>query len=204
MTKSITKKKTREEILELSVPLFAKDGYDGVSMRDVAAATGLTTSALYYHFADKEDLYLSVVIHDFRGKSTALLNIIKGPEPPWERLEKFIEGLVNLTASDKNFSRLMQWVKLDSDEARQHKLAEQVFSDMFVSVHDLVAELNSGHDAYMLAISIFGLIVFPFELVTTHKFMPGYRPEHDKPAVMAKHVIDLLRSSLRKVDGKTG
>jgi len=98
----------------------------------------------------------------------------------------------------------MQWVKLDSNEVRQHKLAEHVFSDTFVSVHDLVAELNSGHDAYMLAISIFGLITFPFELVTTRKFMPGYRPEHDKPAVIAKHVIDLLRSGLRKVDGKTG
>lgn len=197
MTKPITKKKTRDEILELAVPLFAKDGYDGVSMRDVAAATGLTPAALYYHFSDKEHLYLSVVINDFLGKSTVLSDIIKGPEPPWERLEKFIEGLVNLTVSDQNFSRLMQWVKLDSDEVRQHKLAEHVFSDLFVSVHDLVAELNSGHDAYMLAISIFGLITFPFESVTIHKFMPGYRPEHDQPAVIAKHVINLLRSGVK-------
>jgi len=96
----------------------------------------------------------------------------------------------------------MQWVKLDSDEVRQHKLAEHVFSDLFVSVHDLVTELNSGHDAYMLAISIFGLITFPFELVTTRKFMPGYLPEHDKPAVVAKHVIDLLRSGLSKSGSK--
>jgi AcrR family transcriptional regulator len=44
---------TREEILGLSVPLFATRGFDGVSMRDIAAAVGVTPAALYYHFSDE-------------------------------------------------------------------------------------------------------------------------------------------------------
>ena len=196
MVKTITKRKTREEILELSVPLFAKDGYDGVSTRNIAAVMGLTPAALYYHFPDKEHLYLDVVAHEFRRKSAALTDILDGLESPWDRLEGFVAGIAKLAATDKNFLRLMQWVQLDSDEARQHKLAEHVFKDLFVAVHNLAAELDSRHDAHMLAISIIGLVFFHFEAVSTRQFMPGHRPQQDNPTVLAQHVIGLLRNSL--------
>ena len=33
--------------------LFAKNGYAGVSMRDLASSVGLGVSAIYHHFPDK-------------------------------------------------------------------------------------------------------------------------------------------------------
>src|ERR1700755_1855845 len=44
----------REEILEIAVDLFARNGYRGVSMDDIGAAAGVTGPALYHHFAGKE------------------------------------------------------------------------------------------------------------------------------------------------------
>lgn len=197
MTKTTMKRKTRDEILELSVPLFAKDGYDGVSMRDVAAAIGLTPAALYYHFTDKEQLYLDVMAHEFREKPSELTSVLKGLEPPWVRLEMYITKFAELVATDKNFLRLIQWMRLDSNVARHQKLAEYVFKDIFDPVHELAAELDSRYDAHMLAMSIIALVSFPFES-TIRKFMPGYRPEQEKPSVVAKHAIDLLRAGLSK------
>ena len=78
--KAIPRRKTREEILELSAPLFARHGYDGVSMRDVAAAVGLTQAALYYHFSDKDQLYLDAVTCEFQEKEAALKAMLAGPE----------------------------------------------------------------------------------------------------------------------------
>lgn len=196
MIKTITKRKTREEILDLSVPLFARCGYDGVSMRDIATAMGFTPAALYYHFTDKEHLYLDVVEHACRERSVELKGILDGPGSPWARLEEYVTGLARLNATDKDFLRLMQWVMLDSDEIRQQKLAEQVFKDLFIAVHNLAAELDSRHDANMLAISIIGLVLFHFQAGTTRQFMPGHRPEQDNPAVLAQHVVGLLRNSL--------
>lgn len=201
MIKTVTKRKTRIEILELSIPLFAKYGYDGVSMRDVAAAIGLTPAALYYHFTDKEQLYLDVMAYEFRENRSALTVVLKGPESPWVRLERYIEDFAHLVAADKNFLRLIQWMRLDSNETRHQKLAEHVFKDIFVAVHDLVSELNSDYDTHMLTMSIIGLMSFPFESWTTRKCMPGYLPEHDKPSVVAKHVVGLLRLGLSKPNG---
>lgn len=104
--------------------------------------------------------------------------------------------VARLNATDKDFLRLMQWVMLDSNEIHQYKLAEHVFRDLFVAVHSLVSELDSRHDAHMLAISIIGLVLFHFETGITRKFMPGHRPQQDNPAVLAQHVIGLLRNGL--------
>jgi AcrR family transcriptional regulator len=204
MIKIITKRKTREEILELSVPLFARCGYDGVSMRNIAAAMGLTPAALYYHFTDKEHLYLDVVVHACRERSAELKGILDGLGSPWARLEEYVAGLARLNATDKDFLRLMQWVMLDSNETRQHKLAEHVFRGQFVAVYNLAAELDSRHDAHMLAVLIIGLVFFHFQAGTTRQFMPGHRPRQDNPAVLAQHVIGLLRNSLGGSNEGTG
>lgn len=200
--KTIPKRKTREEILELSASLFAQNGYDGVSMRDVAAAIGLTKAALYYHFADKDQLYLDAVAYEFREREATLKDMLAGDGTPWERLERFVAGLARMMARDKDFLRLVQWVLLDTDEARQSTLAEHVFSDMFVAVHDLTSELDPHQDAHLLAMSIFGLVIFHFQTGATRQFMPGHRPHQDNPEVLARHVCDLLRRSLAAADGE--
>jgi len=204
MSKTARKIKTREEILELSIPLFARYGYDGVTMRDIAATMGLTPAALYYHFPGKENLYLDVVEHAFRERSAVLKEILDGHGSPCQRLEEFVAGHVRLAATDKNFLRLMQWVLLDSDETRLHRLSEQVFKDLFVALHGLVTELDSPYDAHLLAISIIGLVFFHFEAGPSRQFMPGHLPQHDDPGVLAQHVTSFLRNNLGKRNKEDG
>lgn len=204
MIKGIPKRKTREEILELSAPLFAQHGYDGVSMRDVAAVVSLTHAALYYYFSDKDQLYLDAVVYQFRERELALKDLLAGNGAPWEGLERFVAGLARMMATDKDFLRLMQWVLLDTDETRQSILAKHVFRDMFVAVHDLASALDPHQDAHLLAMSILGLVIFHFQTGATRKFMPGHRPHQDKPEVLARHVCELLRRSLAAADGGAG
>src|SRR5690554_4585471 len=51
----------REEILEAAMVLFGERAYSAVSMRDVAAAAGLTHAGVRYHFPSKDDLLLGVL-----------------------------------------------------------------------------------------------------------------------------------------------
>jgi AcrR family transcriptional regulator len=50
----------RERIVAAALDLFGSRGYSDVSMADVARAAGVTKAALYYHFADKQDLFTTV------------------------------------------------------------------------------------------------------------------------------------------------
>lgn len=172
-------------------------------MRDVASAVDLTQAALYYHFSDKDQLYLDAMAFEFRQKEAALKDLLAGNGTPWERLERFVAGFARMMAVDKDFLRLMQWVLLDTDETRQRTLAEQVFRDMFVALHDLARELAPHRDAHLLAISIVGMVIFHFQTGQIRKFMPGHRPQQDDPEVLARHVCDLLRRGLAETDGET-
>lgn len=53
--------KTKEKILEVSVKEFAKIGYDGLSMNNIANYVGINKATLYHHFKNKETLYKEVM-----------------------------------------------------------------------------------------------------------------------------------------------
>ncbi len=48
---------TREKILLESLILFSQNGYEGVSMREIAGRLGITQGALYRHYAGKRDIF---------------------------------------------------------------------------------------------------------------------------------------------------
>jgi AcrR family transcriptional regulator len=52
----------RAEILAEATGLFVVHGYHGLSMRQIAEAVGVTKAALYYHFKDKETLFLAILV----------------------------------------------------------------------------------------------------------------------------------------------
>lgn len=204
MTTDIPRKKKRDLILESSVPLFAMRGYHGVSMRDIAAAVGLSPAALYYHFPDKEQLYIEVVAHAVRERPGLRKGPPDGPGSPLGRLEAFVAGYARLAATDRNFLRLLQWIFIDGDAQRQRKLAEYVFRDLFLDVWSIACELDSRLDPHMLVISIIGLVLFPCQTSSINRFMPGYRPQLENPEELARHVIGLLYGCLGADTGAPG
>ena len=52
---------TKEKILLISLNLFAKFGYEAVSMKDIADKLGITKGALYKHYKNKQDIFNSIV-----------------------------------------------------------------------------------------------------------------------------------------------
>lgn len=51
---------TREKIKKTALSLFARKGYDGTTMNDIAKQVGIKTPSLYAHFNGKEELFFSV------------------------------------------------------------------------------------------------------------------------------------------------
>jgi AcrR family transcriptional regulator len=47
---------SRDEILLVALPLLARDGVDGLTLRAVADRIGISSPALYYHFSGRDDL----------------------------------------------------------------------------------------------------------------------------------------------------
>ena len=52
---------TKEKILAVALQLFAKDGYEAVSVSKIAEKLGITKGALYKHYENKKDIFNSIV-----------------------------------------------------------------------------------------------------------------------------------------------
>ena len=52
---------TKEKILITALHLFAKNGYEAVSVSMIAGKLGITKGALYRHFKNKRDIFQSIV-----------------------------------------------------------------------------------------------------------------------------------------------
>ena len=63
---------TEERIAETALKLLEAGGEDGVSMRRVATAVGITPMAIYHHFADRRALLNFVVDREFTKYSESL------------------------------------------------------------------------------------------------------------------------------------
>lgn len=59
-TTSSRTKDTKQKILKVSSALFSEHGYKGTSVRKIASEVGIRESALYNHFKNKEEIFLSV------------------------------------------------------------------------------------------------------------------------------------------------
>lgn len=59
MDKALSKsERTRQFIIETTAPIFNTKGYEGTSMSDITAATGLTKGSIYGNFENKEEVAL--------------------------------------------------------------------------------------------------------------------------------------------------
>ena len=63
---------TRQRIQAVALELFAEQGYDKTSLREIAERLGVTKAALYYHFKSKEDIVRSFT-EDYFAQMDALI-----------------------------------------------------------------------------------------------------------------------------------
>ncbi|NGO71734.1 TetR/AcrR family transcriptional regulator [Streptomyces boncukensis] len=63
---------TRQRIQDVALELFAEQGYEKTSLREISERLGVTKAALYYHFKTKEDI-LTSAFEDYSKKPYAEL-----------------------------------------------------------------------------------------------------------------------------------
>lgn len=94
----------RELLLDVACRLFMEDGYDGVSMQQIATAAHMTKGSPYYHFKGKEDLFIHAFTNRVQQMNDGLVASLAGDGPLRERLVSAFTYL--LTTTDPGMIRM--------------------------------------------------------------------------------------------------
>ena len=103
---------TRAKIIDAARELFAREGYDAVSMRRIAEAIEYSPTAIYVHFRDKQDLMFQICQADFVALAGGVAELQKVADPIM-RIRQMGHAYIWFGVTHPNHYRLMFMTKVD-------------------------------------------------------------------------------------------
>jgi AcrR family transcriptional regulator len=101
LTRAEAKARTRELLLEAAARTFARKGYTGASVEEIAEDAGFSIGALYSNFASKEELFLALMTERANNRVSDTAQLLEGQYPAaggaWNAL-----GQQMVDVADKN------------------------------------------------------------------------------------------------------
>lgn len=96
------------QILEAADALFGEQGYDAISVRDVAEAAEVNKALVFYYFKSKEALFERVMARYYEAHERALRDALREDGEVGERLHRLIDAYVDFIVEHQNFPRFVQ------------------------------------------------------------------------------------------------
>ena len=130
---------TRERIQSVALELFAEQGYDKTSLREIAERLDVTKAALYYHFKSKEDIVTSLV-EDYFGQIDELVSWGRTqPKTPESRAE-VLRRYYAIVAGAGEVFRMLQHNQASVNSLAHAKNRRELFRERMDAVVALLTE----------------------------------------------------------------
>jgi AcrR family transcriptional regulator len=100
------KSETRDKILDAARELFVTEGFEGVSMRKVAEKIEYSPTAIYVHFADKQELFRELCHQDYARLAEVFQSSAMSTDPV-ERLKQIGAIYIDFGTRYPNHYRFM-------------------------------------------------------------------------------------------------
>lgn len=189
-------------ILEAAKRLFAENGFDAVSMHDIANQAGVSKANIFHHYGSKEALYLAVM-RDVCGKTAELLQGFVADSGTFaERVHHFAQAHLRHLLDNAGVSRLVLREIIAGDAQRGQELVEQVFGDNFSRLVEIFragqqrGEVRSDADPAVLAVALIAANIFFFQ--NQHLFRHFHDISFaDDPRYYSHAVVNLLLHGMR-------
>src|SRR5467141_5462217 len=179
----------RERIISVAETLFNKQGFDGASMRDIAAAAEMQPASVYYYFESKEELLWAVWEKGGLELLHRVVNAIASKTDPWQRMETacvaHTTGLLDWRRANQALFIMPPWHYPESIKARVIALRDE-YEKIFIGLIDDLP-LRKGVDRRYLRLAVIGALSWS---------LFWFKKERDTPAAIAKQMLSMLRAGI--------
>lgn len=98
----------REHIMNTAVSLFATKGFEGTSVRDIAAAADVNLAMIHYYFGSKEKLFESIVDFNVTYTRNMLDDVMSNASlSAFQKVEKVIDIYVKRLFNNREFHKVL-------------------------------------------------------------------------------------------------
>jgi len=196
--RSTAQEERRRAILAAAVRMFARRGYHGARVGDIAEEAGVAHGLLYHYFSSKEEVLETVFRENWRQLLDALHRVEASDEPADEQLLGVVKILLRSWRNDPDLVRVMV-----REVARSPHLQSQVdeVREVFLVVQRIIERgqaagiFRADLDARLASWIVYGGLE---ELLTG--WVLGQLPDGDDEVALAERTIfDLVCGGLGSV-----
>ncbi|HEV2494515.1 MAG TPA: TetR/AcrR family transcriptional regulator [Terriglobia bacterium] len=158
----------REQIMQAATKLFARQGFEGTSTREIAELARVNEAIIFRHFPRKEDLYWAILedkIHP-KNESADLEDRLAEGEDDRQVFRAIAEDILRSNSQDPSLSRLLLFSALEN-----HRLSHRFFRTYVADYYEVLAQhirkrIRSGAfrpvDPLLAARGFLGMISYHF------------------------------------------
>jgi AcrR family transcriptional regulator len=116
----------RAHILSVAEELFAENGFDGTSVRDIAQLANVNLAMISYYFGSKEKL-LEALIEDRAGYTLGILEELNKNQTltPWEKIDRQVDFYVEKIIGNFRFHCIM---------SQQYKSTQPEIKELLINI----------------------------------------------------------------------
>lgn len=125
---------TAEHVLQVATAMFARQGYHGASIREIARQVGISVATLYYYIQSKDDLYRQVFQRQYQEEYALIQGLLESvdervtqdPRALREVLFSLMDSLIDRSVQNPDIVRL--WTRRWLERPAQTGDIESEFS----------------------------------------------------------------------------
>jgi len=177
----------RDQIRDAARDLFAREGYESVSMRRIGSKIGCSPMAIYRHFENKEELLLSICEETFNRMIQVLDETRLQPGTALERLRRSMRTIVDFHLSHPNHYKVTFMTVMPPGPVAERKVAigQRAMDRLRAGVRECAAEKGIDVDvemqAQVLRVAMHGIASTQ---ITTSQCYPWKEPERMKELII--------------------
>jgi AcrR family transcriptional regulator len=182
------------QILTEAVRIFARKGYEGASMRDIAEACGISKSLLYHHFTSKEEIYSRVTVGATKELYLFVVERVPADAAPSEKIRAFM-------VATAEYFRRYRWAWIASTTAfwndpERHRQKERLTRrDRYENyLRELIQEAIDAGEIRDVDVAMTGRMILS-SLNWMHRWYNPGKPM--KPEQIADQFYELMLNGLR-------
>lgn len=192
---------TREQLIDIALALFAREGIARVSLNAIAREAGVTPAMLHYYFTSRDALVEQLLEERFvplRGRIAALF--VAHPEDPVCAFTQMVQLLTDIADKNAWFAPLwMQEIIGGTPLLRQRmhaRFGDETYHKMLATIAGWQAngKLNPALSPQLIFTTLISLVLVPFSRICTDERMKGVDAE-----VIVRHALALMRQGLTAV-----
>lgn len=108
---------TRERIIDAAQDIFARDGYAAAKMQEIADRVGIQRPSLFYHFKNKEALFVAAHEQVFARIGTLFRESLAPGGEPFTKLDRLSRAVLAVMAEEPDFARMIVRTAVDRHPA---------------------------------------------------------------------------------------